>query len=212
MFVTFEGIEGTGKSTQIERLAAHLRARGRRTVLLTREPGGSGIGRELRSVLLRLESRNLSPLAELFLYLADRAQHVAEVVRPAIERGAIVISDRFTDSTVAFQGFGRGLDLGLIERLNAAAVAGVVPDLTVLLDLDPKIGLARARARNAASGTAAAEGRFEAEDLAFHARVRKGYLELARKEPGRIAVVDAGQSPDAVFEAVRNLADERLRF
>lgn len=210
MFVTFEGIEGTGKSTQIERLAAHLSARGRE-VLLTREPGGSRIGRELRAVLLRTENQDLAPLAELFLYLADRAQHVAEVVRPALAQGKIVISDRFTDSTVAFQGFGRGLDVGLLTQLNAAAVAGVMPGLTILLDVDPELGLSRARARNLALGTACCEGRFEAEDVSFHARVRAGYIELARREPSRIRVVDASRSPDAVFEDIRRIVDERLQ-
>lgn len=210
MFVTFEGIEGTGKSTQIERLAAHLSARGRE-VLLTREPGGSRIGRELRAVLLRTENQDLAPLAELFLYLADRAQHVAEVVRPALAQGKIVISDRFTDSTVAFQGFGRGLDVGLLTQLNAAAVAGVMPGLTILLDVDPELGLSRARARNLALGTVCCEGRFEALALSFHARVRAGYIELARREPARIRVVDASRSPDAVFEDIRRIVDERLQ-
>ena len=209
MFITFEGIEGTGKSTQIALLKQHLETQGRK-VAVTCEPGGSRIGAELRRVLLSLENRDLTPQAELFLYLADRAQHVAQVVRPALESGAIVLCDRFADSTVAYQGFGRGMDTRLLHQLNAVAVAGLWPGLTILLDLDPAIGLKRAVARNLSEGKTNAEGRFEAESLAFHGRVRQGFLDLAANAPERIRVVDASGTPEAIAHAVRALVEARL--
>ncbi|MHC1701195.1 MAG: dTMP kinase [Humidesulfovibrio sp.] len=209
MFITFEGIEGTGKSTQIALLKERLEAQGRR-VAVTCEPGGSRIGAELRRVLLSLENRDLTPQAELFLYLADRAQHVAQVVRPALASGAVVLSDRFADSTVAYQGYGRGMDPELLHQLNEVAVAGLWPELTILLDLDPVIGLERAVARNRREGKTSAEGRFEAESLAFHGRVRRGFLDLAARFPERINVVDASGTPEAIALAVRALVEARL--
>ncbi|OIO06210.1 MAG: dTMP kinase [Desulfovibrionaceae bacterium CG1_02_65_16] len=209
MFITFEGIEGTGKSTQIALLKAHLEAQGWR-VRTTCEPGGSRIGAELRRVLLSLENRDLCPRAELFLYLADRAQHVAQVVRPALAAGEIVICDRFADSTVAYQAAGRGLDENLLHGLNEQAVDGLWPDLTILLDIAPEAGLTRAVERNRAEGKTVAEGRFEAESLAFHARVREGYKSLARRFPQRIQLVDAAGSIDQIAAAVRQLVDSRL--
>ncbi len=208
MFITFEGIEGTGKSTQIALLKQHLEAQGRR-VVVTLEPGGSRIGAELRRVLLSLENRDLTPQAELFLYLADRAQHVAQVVRPALQSGAIVLCDRFADSTVAYQGFGRGMDTKLLHQLNNVAVAGLWPGLTILLDLDPVIGLKRAVDRNSREGKTSAEGRFEAESMAFHGRVRQGFLDLAASAPERIRVVDASGTPEATALAVRALVEAR---
>jgi dTMP kinase len=209
MFITFEGIEGTGKSTQIALLKEHMQARGER-VVETLEPGGSRIGAELRRVLLALENRDLTPQAELFLYLADRAQHVAQVVRPALASGAVVLSDRFADSTVAYQGYGRGMDPELLHRLNAVAVDGLWPELTILLDLDPVIGLERAVTRNHSEGKTSAEGRFEAESLAFHGRVRQGFLELAARNPERISVVDASGTPEEIALRVRALVEARL--
>jgi thymidylate kinase len=209
MFITFEGIEGTGKSTQIARLKAHLEARGLR-VRTTCEPGGSRIGAELRRVLLSLENRDLCPRAELFLYLADRAQHVAQVVRPAIKAGEIVLCDRFADSTVAYQAYGRGLDEELLHGLNAQAVDGLWPDLTILLDIDPTTGLTRALERNRAEGMTVAEGRFEAESLAFHTRVRQGYLALAARFPQRMCVLDASGSIEEIAANVRQQVEKRL--
>ncbi|MDP3426349.1 MAG: dTMP kinase [Humidesulfovibrio sp.] len=209
MFITFEGIEGTGKSTQIALLKEHMQARGKR-VVVTLEPGGSRIGAELRRVLLALENRDLTPQAELFLYLADRAQHVAQVVRPALTSGAVVLSDRFADSTVAYQGYGRGMDPELLHRLNAVAVDGLWPELTILLDLDPAIGLERAVARNHSEGKTSAEGRFEAESLAFHGRVRQGFLDLAARHPERISVVDAAGTPEEIALRVRALVEARF--
>ncbi len=209
MFITFEGIEGTGKSTQIALLKSRLEAQGRR-VVVTCEPGGSRIGAELRRVLLSLENRDLTPQAELFLYLADRAQHVAQVVRPALAAGAVVLCDRFADSTVAYQGYGRGMDTGLLHQLNAVAVDGLWPGLTILLDLDPETGLARAVARNVSEGKTNAEGRFEAESLAFHGRVRQGFLDQAARCPERIRVVDATGTPEEIALRVGALVEGRL--
>ncbi|MDQ7833749.1 MAG: dTMP kinase [Humidesulfovibrio sp.] len=209
MFITFEGIEGTGKSTQIALLQQHLESQGHK-VRVTLEPGGSRIGAELRRVLLSLENRDLTPQAELFLYLADRAQHVAQVVRPAIAAGAVVLSDRFADSTVAYQGYGRGMDPELLHRLNAVAVDGLWPDLTLLLDLDPVIGLERAMSRNSREGKTNAEGRFEAESIAFHTRVRQGFLDLAARSPERISIVDATGAPEDIALRVRALVEAKL--
>ncbi|MDP2848625.1 MAG: dTMP kinase [Humidesulfovibrio sp.] len=209
MFITFEGIEGTGKSTQIALLKTHLEKQGHR-VIVTCEPGGSRIGAELRRVLLSLENRDLCARAELFLYLADRAQHVAQVVRPALESGQIVLCDRFADSTVAYQAFGRGLDAELLHSLNTLAVDGLWPDLTILLDLEPEIGLTRAVARNHAENKTVAEGRFEAESLAFHGRVRAGYQAWAKRFPQRIKTVNASGSPADIAAEVQQLVTVRL--
>ena len=206
MFLTFEGIEGTGKSTQIALLKEHLEARGLR-VLVTMEPGGSRIGAELRRVLLSLENRDITPQAELFLYLADRAQHVAQVVRPALLAGMVVLSDRFADSTVAYQAYGRGMDPEELHRLNTLAVGGLWPDLTILLDISPEEGLARAVDRNRREGKTVAEGRFEAESLAFHARVRQGYRTWAVRFPERMRVVPATGTPEDIARDVIALVD-----
>ncbi len=209
MFITFEGIEGTGKSTQITLLKERLEGQGK-SVLVTCEPGGSRIGAELRRVLLSLENRDLCARAELFLYLADRAQHVAQVVRPALEAGRIVLCDRFADSTVAYQAFGRGLDPELLHSLNTLAVDGLWPDLTILLDLEPEVGLRRAVARNQAEGKTVAEGRFEAESLAFHGRVRQGYTTWAKRFPQRILTVDASGAPEEIAASVWQLVAEKM--
>lgn len=209
MFITFEGIEGTGKSTQIARLKAHLEGQGRR-VRTTCEPGGSRIGAELRRVLLSLENRDITPRAELFLYLADRSQHVAQVVRPAVAAGEIVLCDRFADSTVAYQAYGRNLDAKLLHGLNELAVDGLWPDLTILLDIDPTEGLTRALERNRAEGKTVAEGRFEAESLAFHTRVREGYKTLAAQNPQRIRTIDASASIEVIAAQVREIVENRL--
>lgn len=209
MFITFEGIEGTGKSTQIALLDALLRSRGVST-LLTREPGGSSLGRELRRLLLHLDNQDMAPSAELFLYLADRAQHVAQVIRPALAAGKWVLSDRFADSTVVYQGYGRGLDPRTLHGLNEVAVDGLWPDLTLLLDLPAETGLDRALARNLRDGKSREEGRFEAEALDFHRRVREGYLAWAALHPGRIRIVPAQDSPEAVFERVKALVEPLL--
>ncbi len=210
MFVTFEGIEGTGKTTQIKRLVSWLTSERGRAVTVTREPGGSRLGAELRRILLSMESRDLTGHTELFLYLADRAQHVSTVIRPALDQGHVVACDRFADSTVAYQGYGRGLAPKLLHKLNDVAVNGTWPALTILLDIDPALGLNRALTRNVRENKAQTEGRFEAEDLEFHTRVREGYLTLAALHPERMVVVDATPGPDEVFAAVRAAVEARL--
>ncbi|MGH7369986.1 MAG: dTMP kinase [Candidatus Methylomirabilaceae bacterium] len=211
LFITFEGGEGSGKTTQLRLLARRLRAIPGE-VIETRDPGGTTIGKEIRTLLLSRESAPMSEAAELFLYEASRAQLVREVIGPALARGAMVLSDRFTDSTLAYQGYGRGLDLDLIKRLNQLSAAGLRPDLTLLLDIDPSVGLDRfARI----TGTeAASRDRIEQEPLGFHQRTRGGYLALARQEPERIRVIDArlsmGEIEAAVWEEFVRLKQARF--
>ncbi|HLC20608.1 MAG TPA: dTMP kinase [Candidatus Methylomirabilis sp.] len=188
LFVTFEGGEGSGKTTQLKLLGTHLRALAEE-VVETRDPGGTTIGKEIRTLLLSPESAPMSDAAELLLYEASRAQLVREVVAPSLARGAVVLCDRFTDSTLAYQGFGRGLDLDMIRRLNQFATDGLAPDLTVLLDLDPGMGLLRCTKGSGALPSS--RDRIEAEPLDFHQRIREGYLALARDDPDRIRVIDA---------------------
>ncbi|MFO7546683.1 MAG: dTMP kinase [Trueperaceae bacterium] len=191
-FIVFEGPEGSGKSTQISRLAERLRSLGR-DPLLTREPGGTPAGEAVRSVLLD-PRYHIAPLAEFLLYAACRAQHVEDVIAPALAAGRDVVSDRFGGASVAYQGYGRGLDLELIHDVNLRATAGLRPDLTLLLDLDPADGLRRAEAR-------AGHDRLEAESLAFHLRVREGFLEQARHDR-TWQVIDASGSEETVAAAV----------
>ena len=193
MFITFEGIEGTGKTTQIKMLTDFLEESGH-SVEVTLEPGGSRIGKELRKILLNMDSTDIIGECELFLYLADRAQHVGQVIKPAVDAGKIIISDRFADSTIVYQGYGRGFDPKLLRELNDVAVSGNWPDLTILLDIDPEIGLKRAMTRNLQENKMQEEGRFEAESLEFHNRVREGYLTWAALNNERIVVVNADQT------------------
>jgi dTMP kinase len=208
MFVTFEGIEGSGKSTQIALIADYLSTHGR-SATLTREPGGTPIGDQIRKILLDPANTALDPKAELMLYAAGRAQHLAEVIMPELKAGRIVLCDRFSDATLAYQGYGRGLDLELIRDLDRLVTAGLRPDLTVLLDIDAAAGLSRARGRNSRGGLEA-EARFENEHLSFHERVRQGYLDLARQEPGRYRMVDASLPPEMVQTEIRRIVDELL--
>lgn len=189
MFITLEGVEGSGKSTLMGLLSARLEEAGCE-VLHTREPGGCALGKQVRPLLLA-SGQTLEPRAELFLFLADRAQHVAEIVRPALEQGRWVLCDRYADSTIAYQGYGRGMSVDWLHQLNEFATGSLWPDRTLLLDLPPRIGLERAMRRNQAEGTTEAEGRFEAETLAFHERIRAGFLERAARYPGRFRVLDA---------------------
>lgn len=198
MFITYEGIEGSGKTTQLAMLAAYLEKVGQKTVC-TREPGGSQLGRMLRAMLLDCRQAELAPRAELCLFLADRAQHLAEVIMPAIEDGCVVLCDRFEDSTIAYQGYGRGMDLHQLRQICFPAAGELEPDITFLLDLSVQEGLARAGRRNEQECTVISEGRFDAESLDFHSRVRRGYLGMARDNPQRIAVIDASKSPEDVF-------------
>ena len=209
MFLTFEGIEGSGKSTIMERMAEQLHKQGL-FVRMTREPGGTAFGRELRRLLLDIRSVDFSAQAELLLFLADRAQHLQELILPALGEGAILLCDRYADSTLAYQGYGRGMPLDRLTGLIEFATGGLWPDMTLLFDLPVERGLARARERNWEEGSEVSEGRFEAEDLAFHQRVRAGYLEIAARHPRRYAVVDASAPTDAVLRQSLGLACERL--
>ena len=205
MFITFEGIEGSGKSTQQVRLAEVLRARGRE-VVVTKEPGGTPLADRIRAILLDSASV-IDPVAEVLLFAASRRQHVTEKIIPAVERGAVVLCDRFTDSTLAYQGFGRLIDLDRLRQLNQWATANTQPDLVLLFDLPEETGLTRARNRNA--GAVQDEGRFEAEDLRFHRRVREGYLSLALASPERFAVIDASGDVESVTARMIATIDER---
>jgi dTMP kinase len=209
MFITLEGIEGCGKSTQSRMIRDYLHSKGLH-VIQTLEPGGSNLGTTLRQILLDPKNDDITGLTELFLYLADRAQHVASVIRPALDRGEVVLCDRFADSTVVYQGYGRGLDPKLLHQLNEVAVNATWPDLTLLLDLDPEIGLKRALTRNLQENKHATEGRFEAENLAFHTRIREGYLTWAALNRGRFAVIDAAGSVEDTFAAIRKAIDSKL--
>jgi dTMP kinase len=199
-FISFEGVEGSGKSTQAALLEQALRGRGL-PVLLTREPGGTAVGRRVREVLLSPEHEALTAWAELFLYLSDRAQHVQEIVVPALREGRVVISDRFSDSSLAYQGWGRGLEVAKIKTFNEAATGGLRPHLTFLLDLPPEVGLGRNQK---------GPDRLEQEDLEFHRRVRQGYLQLQRAEPERIVLIDATLSPQELHQRVLKVALQRL--
>jgi len=203
LFITFEGIEGCGKSTQVGLLKGYLAGRGLDVVAL-REPGGTELGERIREMLVNHGTEDLAPRAELLLYEAARAQLVARVIAPALREGRTVVCDRFTDSTVAYQGYGRGLDLEDVYEANRVAAGAAAPDVTILLDCDPAEGLARAWKRIEAAGPGGGprEDRFESEEMAFHARVRKGYLRLAEAAPERIRVVPASGSIDEVHRRI----------
>jgi dTMP kinase len=209
MFITFEGIEGSGKSTQIVLLANHLKSAGIRMVH-TREPGGTSIGDQVRKILLDPKNSVLDPTAELLLYAASRAQHLKELIRPHLAAGAVVLCDRFADATLAYQGYGRGLDIGVIRTLDRIVCAGLTPDLTIVLDIDAAAGVSRARGRNNSRGLEA-EARFENEEIVFHERVRQGYLTLAGQEPNRFKIVDASSSVDAIQGEIRKIVDNVVR-
>lgn len=194
--MTLEGPEGSGKTVVAKRLAAELSALGRR-VVLTREPGGTPLGERVREILLGRAGLAIDPRADALLFSAARAQLVAEVIRPALEAGAVVLSARFADSTLAYQGYGAGLPILELRAIASVATGGLEPDLTILLDVDPEVGI-----RRKAPG---ARNRFESIDLAFHHRVRNGFLELARDEPARWHVVDSSRHIDEVFQDVRAL-------
>ncbi|MFQ6672808.1 MAG: dTMP kinase [Candidatus Tectimicrobiota bacterium] len=199
-FVTLEGGDGSGKSTVMHRLGQTLVARGY-PVVTTREPGGTAIGRAIRAVLLDVDSADMSPLCEAMLYAADRAQHVAEVIQPALEAGKVVLCDRFTDSTMAYQGSGRALDEAWLEQLCTVAAGGLVPDMTLLLDLPVEEGLIRLSHRRAAQGEDRREARFDEETIAFHRRVCAGYRALAEAHPDRFAIIDASGPVEVVVDA-----------
>jgi dTMP kinase len=200
VLITIEGVEGSGKSTQLGRLAADLRERGL-DVVATSEPDGTPVGLAIRRVF-DADDPPPTPLAQAFLFAAARQQNVSQVIRPALARGAVVLCDRYVDATLAYQGYGQGLDLQTIRELNALATGGVVPDLTLLLDLDPAVGMARIGGRPLDA--------FERMDLSFHRRVREGYLDIARAEKQRVVVLDASAAPDALQAAAARAVAEIL--
>lgn len=200
VFITFEGIEGCGKSTQVKLLERRLR-RLHIPVVATREPGGTPIGKTIRKTLLDARNTAISPMTELLLYAADRAQHVKEVVRPGLLEGKWVLCDRFMDATEAYQGWARGQDTRLIRMINDLVIMGIRPDLTFLLDLPVEIGLERALRRNSVSKVST-QDRFEREQLSFHRKVRKAYLRLARGEKDRFVIIAANAAQKEVEEAV----------
>jgi len=201
MFITLEGIEGSGKTSQLKNISIFLESMGK-TCLLTREPGGTEIGRRIRTVLLDPESSDLDPVAELLLYTADRVQHVRKIILPAIAAGKVVVCDRYMDATLAYQGVARKLGTGLIETLHKLLVDNLKPDLTLLLDLPPEEGLKRAWAQINRGNRSGRETRFEKEEMAFHARVRNGYLKLAENEPERFIIINALASIDDVWKQI----------
>ncbi|HEY2106886.1 MAG TPA: dTMP kinase [Candidatus Binataceae bacterium] len=206
LFITLEGIEGSGKTSHAAMLAERLRAQGR-AVLLTHEPGGTRAGEAIRAIFLD-PAVSLQVRAELLLVLADRAQHVTETLGPALGRGEIVISDRYFDSTTAYQGYGRGFDLKLLGELNRLAASGVAPDLTILLDCPVETGLARTKLRTNTGNRG--PDRFEGADLDFHRRVRDGFLSLAQSEPRRIRLVNSERPREEVVADITRLVDELI--
>ena len=204
LFVTFEGPDGGGKTTQVARLAESLRAAGQ-DVIATREPGGTRIGDQVRAILHAPENRSMQPVTELLLYCASRAQLVSDVIRPHLERGGIVLSDRYADSSLAYQGYGRGIDLALLRAILGFATGGLRPDLTLLLDLDAEEGLRRRK------GSGGEWNRLDQETVVFHTRVREGYLALARAEPDRWVVIDAARDADEVQADIRVEVEKKLR-
>jgi len=203
VLITLEGVEGSGKTTQMMRLERWLRKQGRK-VEHTCEPDGTGLGVAVRALFKR-PGVQPKPLVEVFLFMAARQQHVAEKIRPWLDRGRVVLCDRYADATIAYQGYGRGVDLDLIRELNARATSGVMPDLTLLFDLDPAEGMRRARGRDRRLDN------FEREKLAFHRRVRQGYLEILRAEPKRVRLIRAGEAPAVVETQVRTIVEEFFR-
>lgn len=197
-FITFEGGEGAGKSTQVERLSARLREAGRETVV-TREPGGSPRAERIRASILAGQGKPFGPLAEALMFCAARADHVETVIRPALARGAVVVCDRFSDSTRAYQGSRGEVDEGTLRALERVVVGETRPDLTFILDVPAATGLARAAARREGRGDA---DRFEAEDTAFHERLREAFLAIARAEPARCRVVDGEREPEAIASEI----------
>lgn len=196
--ITFEGIDGSGKTTQLRLLEARFVAAGHQ-VLATREPGGTALGRQLREALLAGDPGSVDPLAELLLYAADRAHHVRQLIRPALDEGTIVLCDRYADATVAYQGYGRGFSLDLICQLNELATGGLMPALTLIYDLPVEVGLARIGQRQSLSGEGPASNRLDRESVDFHSRVREAYHALAAAEPERCRLIPAAGSIEETF-------------
>jgi dTMP kinase len=201
MFITLEGIEGSGKTTQVVHIVQYLASIGH-DCRVTREPGGTQIGQKIRALLLDPESQGLYPPAELLLYLADRAQHIKEIIEPELTASKTIICDRYFDATLAYQGYARQLDTTLLYTLHRLLFANLTPNITLLLDLSPEVGLARAWQQIHQGQRPGAETRFEQETLKFHERVRAGYLTLAHREPERFHIIDAGQDEKQVTRQI----------
>lgn len=197
LFITFEGADGCGKTTQIELLDKYLKEKGRQT-LLTREPGAKGLGVKLREILLNYDGE-VSPQCESFLFLADRAQHVDCIIKPALKDGVVILCDRHTDSTVAYQGYGRGLDLDRINMLNDVATGGLKPDLTIVFDVDVETSMKRVGKE---------KDRMESAGVDFFNKVRRGYLEIAKKEPGRVKVINSSDTIENIHKKVVELVEK----
>ena len=208
LLITLEGVEGSGKTTQIRRLKRYLNRRGIPCVT-TREPGGTRIGEKIRRILLDRSHRDIAPMNELFLYEAARAQHVKDVIGPLLKKRVVILCDRFSDASVAYQGHGRGISSRWVEQLNRMATEGIKPDLTLLLDCPSAIGLKRALRRNLKKENK--EDRFEREKIQFHCRVRRGYLSLAQREPSRIKVIDTRNGATMVFQEIQQHISRLLR-
>jgi len=206
-FISFEGIDGSGKTTQLRRLTDVLTGTGRE-VIVAQEPGGTRVGLEIRRLLLDAASTDLRPLPELLLYFASRAQNIDEVILPALAGGKIVLIDRFTDATIAYQGYGRDLGVEAVRQIERVACHGLQPGLTLLIDIDPAVALPRAQVRN--SGQAMDESRMESQNLAFYEKVRRGYLDLARQEPQRIKLIDGNGTIEEIATRVQTCAEEFL--
>lgn len=207
IFITFEGPDGAGKTTQMRMLGERLEMLGKE-VVYTREPGGTRISEEIRDILLNPSHSEMSDRTEALLYAASRAQHVEEFIKPALMAGKIVLCDRFTDSTIAYQGFGRGIDVSFLDKLNRIAVAGVNPDLTLVLDIDPAQGIDRISEKRVRAGQA--KDRIELENIEFHKRVREGFRCLVAANPQRCKTVDAGRDPETVHNEVYKQVKEVL--
>ena len=199
MFISFEGIDKSGKSTQISLLVDYLKERNYQ-VMQTCEPGGTRLGKEIERILLEHSTTQISAVGELFLYLADRAEHVGEIIKPALDNDAIIISDRFADASIAYQGYGRGLDIHWIDKLNNRATQGISPELTFLLDINPELAKKRSKEKD----------RIENEEIAFHQRVRQGYLKIAHLYPNRVRILNGQESREDIHLAIRKILSEYL--
>jgi dTMP kinase len=201
MFISFEGIEGSGKTTHAKHTVKFLKNKGY-DCAITREPGGTRIGEKIRAILLDPLSKDMDPLTELLLYTADRAQHIKEHILPLLSAGKMVLCDRYYDATLAYQGFARGLNIGMIEKMHKMLFQNLKPDITLLLDLQPEIGLERAWKQINNGNRMGEETRFEEERLSFHQKVRSGYLEISRLDPERFRIIDASKKEDEVREEI----------
>ncbi len=209
MFITFEGIEGSGKTTQISHILDYLTLNGHKCIA-TREPGDTRIGKKIRSILLDPENSDLVSLAELFLYAADRVQHITERIIPSLSDGTIVICDRFFDATTAYQGYARGLDISTIKEIHKLVLGDLKPDLTILFDLSPAVGLKRAWQQIDNGRRAGSETRFENEEITFHEKVREGYLKIAAEDSERFVVIDASMSEKDVQKHIEKIIAGKL--